>query len=167
MINALTKAFSSITSSAFTTFIGLLVLIFMRYKLGEDLGIVLAKGVLCSWLCVFFVLPVLILAFDKLIVKTAKKSPHIPMNGIASLSYKFKRVMPVIFVIIFIFAFILQQQTGFMFTIVGEDDISRIFPKENTIVTVYNNADKDKIEGVADRIKDEDKVNSVVIQIIF
>ena len=61
MTRALTAAFGSITGSSVTTIVGLLMLVFMRFKIGMDLGIVLAKGVLCSLLCVFTVLPGLIL----------------------------------------------------------------------------------------------------------
>lgn len=46
MKSAWTQAFSSIFSSSFTTIIGLLALVFMTFKLGRDVGFVLAKGVL-------------------------------------------------------------------------------------------------------------------------
>ena len=44
MANALRTAFGSITGSAVTTIVGLLVLVFMSFKIGADIGIVLAKG---------------------------------------------------------------------------------------------------------------------------
>lgn len=72
MTRALAAAFGSITGSSVTTIVGLLMLVFMRFKIGMDLGIVLAKGVLCSLLCVFTVLPGLILWADKLVRKTTK-----------------------------------------------------------------------------------------------
>lgn len=74
MKKALAHAFSSITSSSVTTIVGLLALVFMSFKIGVDLGVVLAKGVLISMLCIFTFLPGLILISDKLIQKTAKKS---------------------------------------------------------------------------------------------
>ena len=46
MTRALAAAFGSITGSSVTTIVGLLMLVFMRFKIGMDLGIVLAKGVL-------------------------------------------------------------------------------------------------------------------------
>ncbi|MFR5890566.1 MAG: MMPL family transporter, partial [Lachnospiraceae bacterium] len=42
MENALRAAFGSITGSAVTTIVGLLVLVFMSFKIGADIGIVLA-----------------------------------------------------------------------------------------------------------------------------
>ena len=162
MTNALTVAFSSITSSAFTTFVGLLMLVFMNYKLGMDMGIVLAKGVLCSWLAIILVFPFIILTFDKLLVKTAKKAPHVNMKPVAAFSYKFKWVMPVIFVIVFIVAFILQRNTGYRFTSIGEDEISAIFPRDNVVVALYNNKDADKMEKIAKILEREDKVESII-----
>ena len=80
MKNALYKAFQAISSSSVTTIVGLLALIFMTFKIGKDLGFVLAKGVLFSLICIFFVLPDLILIFDKWISKTKKRSPNIKVN---------------------------------------------------------------------------------------
>ncbi|MCC8358021.1 MAG: efflux RND transporter permease subunit [Oscillospiraceae bacterium] len=69
MTRALTHAFSSITSSSLTTMVGLLALVFMSFKIGRDLGLVLAKGVLISLLSIFTALPGLVLACDGLIKK--------------------------------------------------------------------------------------------------
>ena len=87
MKSALVHAFSSIASSSFTTVVGLLALLFMSFKIGFDLGIVLAKGVALSMVCILTVMPGIILTFDKLIEKTAKKELHIPMGKVASFSY--------------------------------------------------------------------------------
>ena len=65
MTVALKKASSSIVSSAFTTIVGLMALVFMRFKIGADMGIVLAKGVFCSLVSIFAVLPTLILSPQK------------------------------------------------------------------------------------------------------
>lgn len=69
MSNALRAAFGSITGSAVTTIVGLLVLLFMRFKIGMGIGIVLAKGVAFSMLCAFTVLPALIAVFDRWVRK--------------------------------------------------------------------------------------------------
>lgn len=41
MKDALVHAFSSVASRAFTTFVGLLMLVFMNFRIGRDLGLVL------------------------------------------------------------------------------------------------------------------------------
>lgn len=73
LINALTGGASSILSSAVTTIVGLLCLVFMNFTIGVDMGVVLAKGVIISLICVFTVLPGLIILFDKPLLKGLKK----------------------------------------------------------------------------------------------
>ena len=73
MKNTLHNTFKSITSSSLTTFVGLLALLFMTFTIGMDMGLVLAKGVLLSLVCIFTVLPALVIWSDKLIEKTSKK----------------------------------------------------------------------------------------------
>ncbi len=162
MKNALASSFSSVASSSLTTVIGLIMLVFMSFKIGANLGIVLAKGVFISMVCVLTMLPGIILACDKLIQKTAKKSLHIPTNWAAKFSHKMRYVMTGLFVLLFIGSYILQQQTGIAYTLAEEDAIADIFPKSNTVVMVYENQDEDKVnELIADLEKDEN-VKSVL-----
>ena len=73
MKNAIKRAFGSVSSSAFTTVVGLLMLLFMSFTIGTDLGLVMAKGIFFSWVCVFTVMPCLILWCDKLLHTTSKE----------------------------------------------------------------------------------------------
>lgn len=73
MKNAIKNVFSSVSSSAFTTIVGLLVLLLMSFTIGTDMGLVMAKGILCSLICVFTVMPALILWCDGLLIKTNKQ----------------------------------------------------------------------------------------------
>ncbi len=70
MVDALCKSVNSILSSGLTTVIGFLALIFMRFRLGSDLGLALAKGIGISLITVFLFMPALILISHKLLVKT-------------------------------------------------------------------------------------------------
>ena len=72
MKRAIYNTFSSILSSAFTTIVGLLVLLLMSFTIGRDIGLVLSKGIFCSLICVFTVTPTLILWCDKLLTTTNK-----------------------------------------------------------------------------------------------
>ena len=74
----------------------------MSFKIGANLGIVLAKGVFISMVCVITILPALILICDKLLTKTAKKEPHIPMNWAAKFSHKFRFALTALFVVFFV-----------------------------------------------------------------
>lgn len=74
LIEALAKSISEISSSSLTTIAGLGALTLMRFRLGYDLGIVLAKGIVCSMLTVFLLMPGLILLFPRALRKTAHKN---------------------------------------------------------------------------------------------
>ena len=73
MRRAIKNAFASISSSAVTTIVGLLVLLLMSFTIGADMGLVMAKGILCSLICVFTVMPTLVLWCDRLLTITNKK----------------------------------------------------------------------------------------------
>ena len=159
---ALTHAFSSVASSAMTTVVGLLMLVFMSFKIGMDLGIVLAKGVFISMLCVITMMPGVILLFDKLIVKTAKKELHIPMKWAAKFSYRSRIVMGVAFVLFFGAVCFLQNKTEIAYTLQKEDKIAEIFPQDNTLVILYDSEDEDKLIEVADELENDSHIKSVM-----
>ncbi|MCF0123964.1 MAG: MMPL family transporter [Ruminiclostridium sp.] len=77
MVEALSLSTSSILSSGLTTVIGFLALCFMRFRIGPDLGLALAKGVAISLVTVFLLMPALILSTYKLIDKTRHR-PFVP-----------------------------------------------------------------------------------------
>ena len=60
MKNAIRNSFGSISGSAFTTIVGLLMLLFMRFTIGADKGLVMAKGILNRFICDFTDMPALI-----------------------------------------------------------------------------------------------------------
>ena len=74
MAHAISNTFKSVTSSSITTIAGFAALCFMTFKLGMDLGIVMAKGVIIGVIVCITLLPALILCFDKLIDKTNHKN---------------------------------------------------------------------------------------------
>lgn len=74
MTNALSSSFAPVSSSSLTTIAGLVALMFMSFSIGFDVGLVLAKGILVSLLCVFLFMPALLILFDPLLEKTKHKS---------------------------------------------------------------------------------------------
>ena len=71
---ALAKSILEISSSSLTTISGLVALMFMEFRLGYDLGVVLSKSIVCSLLTVFLLMPGLILLFPKSIRRSAHRS---------------------------------------------------------------------------------------------
>lgn len=162
MKNALYNAFKSISSSSVTTIVGLIALVFMSFTIGKDLGFVLAKGVLFSLICIFFVLPTLILIFDKLIEKTKKKTPHFKLDTVGKISYKFRYVAVPLFIVIFILSYLQKGNLNILYTESEDDAISQIFSENNQIAIVYKNKDEEKISKYLQEIEDTDKANEVL-----
>ncbi len=77
MAHAIKATITSVVGSSITTVAGFIALCFMSYKLGLDLGLVMAKGVIFGVLACVTTLPSMILILDKLIEKT-KHRPLMP-----------------------------------------------------------------------------------------
>lgn len=162
MKNALHNALKSISSSSLTTIVGLLALIFMSFTIGRDLGLVLAKGVLLSLICIFFVLPTLILIFDKLITKTQKKSFNISLNWLGNLSYKCRHFFTILFIIAFIVSYLLKGNLGILYTESELDEIGEVFGKNNQIAIIYKSENEEDISKHIKEIEQKEKVDEVL-----
>ena len=162
MINALKKASPSILSSAFTTIVGLLALVFMKLKIGADMGIVLAKGVLCSLVSIYTVLPSIILAMDGAIEKSAKKVLKIKTERLAGFSMKFRIPLVVAFVVIFAGSYYLHNKTEISFSFEQKSEIEKYFPPKNITVLLYDNSDATRVIELADSVATHPNVKSFI-----
>ncbi|MDR2202409.1 MAG: MMPL family transporter [Clostridiales bacterium] len=70
MKSALKKSLSPVGASSLTTIAGFAALMFMRYTIGLDIGLVLAKGIIFSLLSVFLFMPAATLFTHKLLEKS-------------------------------------------------------------------------------------------------
>ncbi len=100
MAHAISNTFKSVTSSSITTIAGFAALCFMTFKLGMDLGIVMAKGVIIGVIVCITLLPALILCFDKLIDKTNHKNLIPNMDGFSKRVVKLWPVALILFVVL-------------------------------------------------------------------
>lgn len=115
MVRALKRGGSAICASSATTVAGLLCLVAMSFGIGADLGIVLAKGVAFSLIVVFTLLPAVILACDKVILRTAKKAPRPQMKGLASAQFSLRKPLVVALVALFAVGMALKAGMGVSF----------------------------------------------------
>lgn len=106
MSKAIEETFKSVLGSSLTTFAGFLALCTMELTLGSDIGIVMAKGVLCGLICVMTLFPALLLQFDKLIDKTTHKKIFPEFKLIQRFSNKYYIVSVILFLILLIPAII-------------------------------------------------------------
>lgn len=162
MVSAMVKAFPSICSSSLTTFVGLLCLVFMSFKIGPNIGIVLAKGVICSLICVMTLLPIFLLTFDKAIQKTAKKPINVPTDGIAAFSHRFRKPILIAFALLFAGAYFAHNYTETTYTLEYEDPIANVFEKTNPVIAVYDNDDEKGVEKIADGLEKDPNVKDVL-----
>lgn len=155
MGRAVKQATPSVLSSAFTTIVGLLVLIFMNLKIGADLGIVLAKGVVCSLICNFTMLPALLLMASKGIDKSGKKTLSLPIRGLSKFVYGGRIALAIVFVALCVASFIFRGNTNIKYSNKGVSEIDKIFPQKNITVVLYDRQDEKKVMQLADSLAND------------
>lgn len=114
-VSAMHKAASVIASSAATTFFGFLSLCVMSFLIGTDMGLVLAKGIIFSFLSVLFILPILVLASEKILDKTAHKKLLPSFDGFATWCMRIAVPFTVIIALITVPAYLAQKQPNFVY----------------------------------------------------
>ena len=145
MIDALCKSTSSILSSGLTTVIGFLALVLMRFKIGPDLGLALAKGVAISLIVVFVFMPAFILSVYKLLDKSKHKQLLPSFRRFGEFVRKISIPMVCIFLLIFIPSYLASNANNYYFgsshifgegTRLGDDTaaIESVFGKSDTYV---------------------------------
>lgn len=153
MSQAIHKASASIFSSALTTIVGLMMLVFMKIKIGADIGIVLSKGVLFSLICNITILPTLILLFERAIKASHKPVLKIPTNRLSHFSMRHRIPLTILFVGIFVGSYFLHNQTPINFRNNKVSHIDPNFPKKNPYVLIYDNADEHLVAALLDSIQ--------------
>ena len=123
LIEALSKSIVEISSSSLTTISGLVALMLMQFRLGYDLGLVLSKGILCSLITVFLLMPGLIASFFRPLRRTTHKShvPDITVWGRFLMKTRFGFVA--VFVIILPLAIWCSSRTEYAFNDAGIDEL--------------------------------------------
>lgn len=168
---ALYEACSSILASGATTIVGFLVIAFMRFTIGKDVGFVLTKGILCSLATVLLLMPALILRYDERIAKTSHR-PFIPsFDKFAGLMYRIRKVVFVFAMIVAVPCYFCQNMNKFFYgddaigsspgTRVYEDtrEINAAFGKSNPMIAIVPNGSIVKERELTEALEDLDFVN--------
>ena len=115
MRQAVKSSIITISASALTTLFGFLALVFMQFKIGADLGLILAKGIVISFVSVVLFLPSLMLC----VYKATDRMRHKPLlpdlrNVNRGLS---KIAVPAIVIVLIIIvpSFLGQRKTEFAY----------------------------------------------------
>lgn len=99
---AIPKSAKAVTSSALTTVVGFLALMCMQFEIGTDLGLSLAKGILCSLATVVLLQPCFMLMLDKARVKTQHKCLDFHFRAPVKRSIRDRRWVVAVFALLFI-----------------------------------------------------------------
>ncbi len=145
MSDAITQTFKSVLGSSLTTIAGFLALCGMNLTLGKDIGLVMAKGVVCGLLCVLTLFPAFLLTFDKAIEKTKHKNFLPSFNKIENFVIKYHTAIIACFLILSIPA------------IIGNNDVEVYYKLDNSLpetlpCRVANNDLKEKFNIVSPEI---------------
>ncbi|MDR3293473.1 MAG: MMPL family transporter [Clostridiales bacterium] len=122
MAKALKKSFSIVSASSLTTIASLAAIIFMTFKIGADIGVVMIKALTISVLTVFLLMPGLIVVFSKPIEKLkysplklfksskAKNANKASKGGYVKFLNRTKKILPIVMLLVTAACFVLQSQ---------------------------------------------------------
>lgn len=171
--NAIKQSTSSILSSGATTIVGFIVLALMRFTIGKDMGIVLAKGIVISLFTVLLLMPALILRWADKVEKTAHKPLMPSFRPLGETIYKIRYIVLIIVVIITPPAYVAQGMNNFLYgndalgssegTVVYEDErkINERFGRSNLMLAIIPNDSMVTEKELTDEIENLYYVKSV------
>ncbi|MDO5010408.1 MAG: MMPL family transporter [Intestinibacter bartlettii] len=173
MINALCKSTGSILSSGLTTVIGFAALILMRFKIGPDMGLAMAKAIFLSLITVFVLFPVVLLYCYPLIDKTKHKSLLPDFGKFGQFVTKLMVPAVLIFVLFIIPCNLGQKENFFSYgssqifstdTQIGSDTkkIEDTFGKSNNLVLMVPKGDLEKETELSKKLHDMPQVSSIL-----
>lgn len=176
MERAIPKTFSTISASALTTVGGFLALFAMRFKIGEDLGIVLAKGVFLSLVTVILLQPCLMLLTKKISRKTQHRIIVPKFKNVASYAVTHRKTIVGIALVLLIPVVIMQNLVDLSYIKFVEEDpnpsaiTEKVDALSNSLVIIVpaktetlngESNVKDQYEFL-EKIKARDDVNAVM-----
>lgn len=115
MKEAIKESFSAVAASASTTLFGFMALLFMDFKLGADLGLSLAKGIVFSFVSVIVFLPALTLTVYKGIDKTHHREFMPSFSNVHNVLRRLAIPAIIVVAVIIVPCFLAQSKTDFLY----------------------------------------------------
>ncbi len=173
MVQASVSSVGSIFSSGITTVIGFAALILMRFKIGPDMGIVMAKAIALSLITVLVLLPVLTLYCYKVIDKMEHKAFLPKFDGFARFISKVMIPVSLVFVFIIVPSYLAQRSNSFDYgsskifnesTQLGRDTalIEKTFGKSNMAVLMVPKGDFATETKLSNELKSIPEISSII-----
>ena len=173
IVKAVEEAINSIFASSLTTVVGFLALVTMKFNIGFDMGLVLAKGIVFSLLSVVFFMPAMILKFTKLNDRTKHRSFFPDFTKLGKGVFKIRYAVLIGVLLITPPAYVAQGMNHFLYgnsavggakgTQVYEDDqeITARFGRSNMLLLIYPNNDMVAERRLSDELEALPYVKSV------
>lgn len=173
MKEVLIKSTSSILSSGLTTVIGFLALALMRFRIGPDLGLALAKGIAISLITVFLFMPGLILTTYRFMDRTKHRSFVPDFKRFGSLVGRVTVPLVVLFVLLIVPAYLSSVHNDYYYgashifgegTQLGDDTrkVQEVFGKGDTYVLLVPKGDTATETELNERLKELPQVTSIL-----
>ena len=163
-IAALSKAIVEISSSSLTTISGMVTLMLMQLRIGFDMGIVLSKGIVCSMLCVFLLMPGLLMLFSGPIDRTRHRSLVPKINFWGKVVVRLRYILPPIFLVVVAAGAVLSSRCDYVFDSndtdfdnkpdwrIADEKVADTFGSKNTIAVLVPRGDYNKEKQVLEQV---------------
>lgn len=163
-IAALSKAIVEISSSSLTTISGLIALMLMQLRIGFDMGIVLSKGIVCSMLCVFLLMPGLLMLFSGPIDRTRHRNLVPKINFWGKAIVRLRYILPPIFLVVVVAGAVLSSHCDYVFDTndtdfdnkpdwrIADEKVADTFGQKNTIAVLVPRGDYNKEKYILERV---------------
>lgn len=172
MAHAMVRGFSVVLSSAAVTFFGFLSLTVMRFGIGVNMGIVLAKGIVFSFLAVMFLMPALTLMMLKPLNALRHRYLLPSFGRFAAACQKIMLPASLIIILCAVPAYLAQDRTDFIYDASGmtelgsvqsieSDRIDQAFGKSETWVAMVPEGRWADEQATIDAIEKLDHVTGV------
>lgn len=174
MVAALSKALPEICGSSLTTIAGLVALTTMSLRLGADLGLVLAKSIVCSMITVFFFMPVVLLAFGKAIDKTTHRSLVSHVSVIGKADVKLRYVLAAVFFAAVCVCTVFSFRAEYVYSqnsidtsrpsdvMIAKEETQAVFGYSNQFVILVPYGDYTVEKNVIDMVEAHDMIDSAL-----
>ena len=163
---AIDEALNSIFASSLTTIVGFIVLVFMRFSIGYDMGIVLAKGIVCSLLTVVLFMPAMIIRLAGWMERTAHR-PFLPeFDRLSRGIYRVRYLVLAVVAVLVLPAYTAQGMNSYMYgndavgagegteVYADEQEIDRIFGRSNMMMALVPSGDNVREREFSQEISD-------------
>jgi len=170
-IAALSYSIPAISASSLTTISGLGAMMFMQFKIGFDMGLVLIKAICFSMLSVFTLMPGLLMLFSNAIQKTRHKNFIPKIDKWGALVVKLRFVGVPIFVICLVGGFFLSQDCPYVYgysllstsrrneTQIAQDKVNETFGRQNVMALMVPKGDYDSEKALLSRLERYEEVD--------